>query len=120
MFSVPSFADLNMWMAAPGVVLAIGACLLLLIDVVFIPRDRKVVTAFLALGIIVFSFVVNLFTFNETGSAFLGMFAGDSFTSIANVVILVTGFISILMSIDYLKRTGIERGEFYALILYFG
>ena len=118
MFSVPSFADLNIWMAAPGVVLAIGACLLLLVDVVFIPRDRKVVTAFLALGIVVFSFVVNLFTFNETGTAYLGMFAADGFTSFAYVVILVTGFISILMSIDFLKRTGIERGEFYALILF--
>lgn len=118
MFSVPSFADLNVWMSAPGVVLAIGACLLLLIDVVLIPRDRKIVTAFLALGTIVFSFVVNLFTFNESGTAFLGMFVADGFTSIANVVILVTGFISILMSIDYLKRAGIERGEFYALILF--
>src|ERR1041385_9077885 len=95
MFSVPSFADLNLWFAAPGIVLAIGACLLLLVDVVFIPRERKVVTAFLALGIIVLSFVVNLFTFNESGTAFLGLFAADSFTSIANVVILVTGFISI-------------------------
>ncbi|MCA0458332.1 MAG: NADH-quinone oxidoreductase subunit N [Chloroflexi bacterium] len=118
MFSVPSFADLNVWMSAPGVVLAVGACLLLLIDVVLIPRDRKIVTAFLALGTIIFSFVVNLFTFNETGTAFLGMFAADGFTSIANVIILVSGFISILMSVDYLKRTGIERGEFYSLILF--
>lgn len=118
MFSVPSFADLNVWMSAPGVVLAIGACLLLLIDVLLIPRDRKIVTAFLALGTIVFSFVVNLFTFNESGTAFLGMFAADRFTSITNVVVLVTGFISILMSVDYLKRTGIERGEFYSLILF--
>lgn len=107
-----------MWMSAPGVVLALGACLLLLIDVLLIPRDRKIVTAFLALGTIVFSFVVNLFTFNESGTAFLGMFVADGFTSIANVIILITGFISILMSIDYLKRTGIERGEFYALILF--
>lgn len=35
-----------------------------------------------------------------------------------NVVILGTAFISILMSIDYIKRAGIERGEFYALILF--
>ena len=34
-----------------------------------------------------------------------------------NIIILVTAFISILLSIDYVKRTGIERGEFYSLIL---
>ncbi len=118
MFELPTLADLNLWLTAPAIVLALGACLLLLVDVLLIPRDRKQVTAWLALGLIVVSFVVNLLTFNETGTAFLGAFAADSFTSIANVIILATGFISILMSIDYIKRAQIERGEFYSLILF--
>ncbi|MBL8153435.1 MAG: NADH-quinone oxidoreductase subunit N [Anaerolineae bacterium] len=118
MFELPTFADLNLWLTAPATVLALGACLLLLVDVLMIPRDRKQVTAWLALGLIVVSFVVNLLNFNETGTAFLGSFTADGFTSIANLIILATGFISILMSIDYIKRAQIERGEFYALILF--
>lgn len=118
MFEVPSFADLNLWLTAPATVLALGACLLLLVDILFIPADRKVTTAWLAIGVIAVSFVVNLFTFNESGSAFLGMFVADGFTSVANVIILVSAFISVLLSIDYVKRAQIERGEFYSLILF--
>lgn len=118
MFQVPSFADMNMWLTAPAVVMALGACLLLMVDVLFIPRERKIVTAWLSLGVVVVSFVVNMITFNESGTAFMGAFVADSFTSIANLIVLATGFISILLSIDYVKRAGIERGEFYALILF--
>jgi NADH-quinone oxidoreductase subunit N len=35
-----------------------------------------------------------------------------------NIVILLTAAISILLSMDYLKRTGIERGEYYILLLF--
>ncbi len=35
-----------------------------------------------------------------------------------NIVILLTAMISILLSIDYVKRAGIERGEFYVLLLF--
>jgi NADH-quinone oxidoreductase subunit N len=118
MFETPTLASLNAWMAAPAIVLAIGACLLLLVDVLAIPRDRKIITAFSALGIIVTSFVVNLFNFNVVGDAFMGTFRADGFTSVANVVILLTGFISVLLSIDYVRRTDMERGEFYSLMLF--
>jgi NADH-quinone oxidoreductase subunit N len=117
MFQVPSLADLNLWLTAPATVMAIGACLLLLVDILFVPREHKTLTAWLSLVLIAVAFVVNMITFNDSGSAFLGMFVADGFTSVANVVILATGFISILLSVDYIKRAGIERGEFYALIL---
>lgn len=118
MFQVPNFADMNLWLTAPATIMALGACLLLMVDVLFIPRERKIVTAWLSLGVVVVCFVVNMLTFNENGSAFMGAFVADSFTSIANLIILASGFISILLSIDYVKRAGIERGEFYALILF--
>ncbi|MBL8161180.1 MAG: NADH-quinone oxidoreductase subunit N [Anaerolineae bacterium] len=117
MFEVPTIADLNLGMTLPALSLAFGASILLLVDILFIPRDRKVLTAWLALVGVIVSFVVNLFTYNQSGSAFLGMFVADGFTSFFNIIILGTAFISILMSIDYVKRTQIERGEFYSLIL---
>ncbi len=117
MFDVPKIADLNLWLTAPATLMALGACLLLLVDILFIPKDRKTVTAQLSLGLIIVTFIVNLFTFNQSGEAFLGMFRADAFTSVLNIIILGTAFISILLSIDYVKRAGIERGEFYSLIL---
>ncbi len=117
MFQVPSLADLNLGVTLPAISLAFGACILLMVDILFVPKDRKIVTAWLAMAGVLVSFVINLLTFNQAGSAFLGAFVADGFTSVFNIIILVTAFISILLSIDYLKRTEIERGEFYSLIL---
>ena len=85
MFEVPSIADLNLGLTLPALTLALGACILLLVDALFIPKDKKIRTAWLALIGIGASFTINLFTFNQSGTAFLGMFAADGFTSLAVV-----------------------------------
>jgi NADH-quinone oxidoreductase subunit N len=117
MNQMPTLAELNLGVTVPALVVAAWSCILLLIDL-FIPKSKKETTAWLAAGGLVFAFVVNLLSFTETGTAFSGMFISDSFTGFMNLIILVTGFISILMSVDYMKRAGIERGEFYVLILF--
>ena len=111
----PSLADLNLGVALPGISLAVWAVILLLIDL-FV--KRKEVTAWLAIGGIVVAFVVNLLVFNQNQEAFMGMFIADPFSAFMNIVILLTAVISILLSIDYVKRAGIERGEFYMLLLF--
>lgn len=116
MFEIPSFADLNLGLALPAVSLALGTCVLLILDL-FIPKERKTLTAWLAVAGIVVSFVLNLLVYNDGGEAFLGMVVADSFTGFMNMVILLTAFITVLLSIDYLKRANIERGEFYSLLL---
>ena len=79
---------------------------------------RKEVTAWLAIAGLVVAFVITLLTYNNNQEAFLGMFIADPFSAFANVVILLTAAISILLSIDYIKRAGIERGEYYILLLF--
>ena len=115
MTGVPSLADLHLGVALPAISLAVWAVILLIIDL-FV--KRKEVTAWLAIGGIVVAFVINLLTYNNNQEAFLGMFIADPFTAFMNIVILLTAGISILLSIDYIKRVGIERGEFYVLLLF--
>lgn len=110
----PSIADLNLGVALPGVSLAVWAVILLLIDL-FV--KRKEVTAWLTIAGLVVAFVLNLALFNTHDTAFMGMFVADSFSSFMNMVILLAAIISVLLSIDYIKRVGIERGEYYILIL---
>ncbi len=117
MFEVPVLADLNLGVTLPSVFLALYATVLLAVDI-FIPSEHKIRTAWLALAGIVVSFVLNLMTYNTVDSAFFGMFTADPFSAFLNIISLVTAFISILLSVDYLKRAGIERGEFYPLILF--
>ena len=115
---LPQLADLNLFPVVPAIIVAVGMCLLLLIDL-WIPDDQKNRTAWLAQGTLVTAFLVNLFTFGAPDSeSVFGMFAADRFTAFFNAVALATAFIGIFLSIDYLKRTGMERGEYYSLILF--
>jgi NADH-quinone oxidoreductase subunit N len=114
MVEIPSLAELNLGVTIPAMSVAIWACLLLLIDLWVHDKAR---TAWMAIGGLAFAFVVNLFMFDTSAEALMGAFIADQFSAFLNVIILLTAFISILMSIDYLKRAGIEKGEYYVLIL---
>lgn len=117
MTTMPVLADLNLPWTWPVVGLGLGATLLLVADL-FIPRERKQGTAWLALAILVAAFVLNLAAFPVVESAFFGMFVVDPFSAFLNLIALATAFISILISVEYLQRSGMQRGEFYALILF--
>lgn len=114
---IPSIESFNLDAALPAIIVAAWACLLLLIDL-WVPKARKETTAWLAAGGLVFAFGVNLFTFGAERDSFLGMFRADAMTGVLNIAVLITAFISIIMSIDYLKRTAMEKGEYYVLILF--
>ena len=71
----------------------------------------------LCLGLIV-ALVVTVLRINQTATAFNGMIAMDGFANFLFVLFLVTGLLAIILSYDYLKRTNLERGEYYVLILF--
>ena len=113
---LPSFSDLNLNLTLPALSVALWACVLLIVDL-WIPKGRKELTAWLAIGGLAFALVATLFIYRTPGVAFNGMFVADQFSGFLNVVVLLTAIISILLSIDYLKRTDMERGEYYVLLL---
>lgn len=116
---IPTFESLNVLVAWPAVGLGLWACVLLLLDL-FIPKEEKFATAFLAEVAIILCFVLNLRLFSlgpEHRMAFDGMYIADGFTTFANVVVLIAAFVGILLSFEYLKRAGIQRGEYYPLLL---
>ena len=50
MLDVPTLADLNLGAAAPVIFLSLFVTILLLVDVLFIPQERKILTAYLTLA----------------------------------------------------------------------
>ncbi|RMF82026.1 MAG: NADH-quinone oxidoreductase subunit N, partial [Chloroflexi bacterium] len=116
MFDTPTLGELNLEYTLPALSLALGSIVLLVFDL-FIPKGRKNITAGLAVIGVIVSFVLNLWLFNKNASAFQDMFVVDEFTGFINIVALLTALLSILLSIDYLKRADIEQGEFYPLLL---
>jgi NADH-quinone oxidoreductase subunit N len=64
------------------------------------------------------SLVLSLAQIGRYQSAFGGMVSVDGFAVFLNVLFLVSGIIAIAIAYDYLKRTNIERGEYYTLLLF--
>jgi NADH-quinone oxidoreductase subunit N len=101
----------------PLAVLLAWAMLLILVDL-WIPAGRKGWTALLAaLGLAV-SLGLALAQAHQSMTAFNGMVVVDGFAAFLNVVFLASGMVGVALAYDYLQRTGIERGEYYALLLF--
>ena len=92
------------------------ACLLLLVDL-FIPRERKGWTAILAAVGLAGALGVVLAQVGLERVAFSGMVTLDGFSSFLNCLFLASGLLGIAIAYGYLKNMGIERGEYYVLIL---
>ncbi len=101
----------------PYILLTAWACVLLLADL-FIPKERKSLTALLAaLGLAVtLGFTLSQIGIEQTG--FFGMAALDGFSTFVNALLLVSGILGIAIAHGYIKRMGIERGEYYTLLLF--
>ncbi len=102
----------------PLTILTVWACALLLADL-FIPKGKKWITAVLAAA----GLAVTLgFTLAQTGrpasTGFSGMVAQDGFSTFLNALQLVSGLLGVALAFGYVKRMGIERGEYYTLLLF--
>lgn len=101
----------------PLIVLVAWTILLVLVDL-FIPKERKWVTALLAAIGLAVALGFSLAQVGQERVAFNGMVAADGFAVFLNVLFLASGLVGIALAYDYLKRMGIERGEYYTLLLF--
>ncbi|MCI0554138.1 MAG: NADH-quinone oxidoreductase subunit N [Anaerolineae bacterium] len=107
----------------PLTILTTWACVLLLVDL-YIPKDRKGITALLsALGLaITLGFTLAQIGQESTGFSSIDnaepMVVLDGFSTFVNALLLVSGLLGIALAYGYVKRMGIERGEYYTLLLF--
>jgi NADH-quinone oxidoreductase subunit N len=103
---------------SPLTFLVVWACALLLVDL-FIPKDRKSVTALLsAVGLaLTLSFTLMQIGQDEI-TGFNNMVVRDGFSVFVNALLLVSGLLGIGLSFGYIKRMNLERGEYYTLMLF--
>ena len=107
----------NLVKILPLVIVILWACVLLLVDL-FIPKDRKAWTAILAsVGML----VAMGFSIAQTGidtEAFGGMIRVDGFSQFLTILVLGSGLVAVMLSFNYLTRLGIQRGEYYVLLMF--
>jgi NADH-quinone oxidoreductase subunit N len=110
-----TLADFNSIL--PIITVLLWALLLLIADL-WIPQSRKGVTALLAALGLAAGIGLSLAQVGQSALAFKGMIMLDSFAVFLNIIYLVSGILAIGLSYDYLKRMGIERGEYYVLMMF--
>jgi NADH-quinone oxidoreductase subunit N len=101
----------------PLTILIAWACVLLLVDL-FIPKERKGITAFLAALGLALTLGFTVTQIGRSGTGFNGMVTLDGFSTFTSALILISGLLGIALAYGYIKRMGIERGEYYALMLF--
>ncbi len=107
----------DLYTILPNITLVVWACALLLVDL-FIPKTRKGWTALLAAFGLALSLGLTLAQAGREMSAFNGMVTLDGFSTFLNVLFLGTSLLGIAIAYGYLKRMGLERGEYYTLMLF--
>jgi len=102
-FPIPSLAPL-----APELFLLAAACILLLADL-WIPKDRKGITGYIALGIVVVAAALTLLQFGDpavttfaarTGAQ--GMVVIDTFSNVFKIILYGATILTILIGMDFL------------------
>lgn len=121
----------DLQLIAPGLVLTLGACVALVLEVL-LPRGKKRLTAYFSLGAVGASFVSLLVLAAGSGAswkfwqvesisaatAFYGMVRIDGFALFFQAIFLLATALTILISIRYLDVEEYQFGEFYALVLF--
>jgi NADH-quinone oxidoreductase subunit N len=106
---------LNYSVVLPLLILTVWACALLLVDL-FI--KNKGITALLAALGLALSLGFTLSQIGTTDTGFNNMVVLDGFSIFVDALLLVSGLFGVALAYDYLKRMGIERGEYYTLLLF--
>src|SRR6266545_4570775 len=101
----------------PFTLLVTWACALLLIDL-FIPKDRKSITALLAALGLALTLGFTLIQIGQEMTGFNSMVMLDGFSVFVNALLLISGLLGIGLSFGYIKRMNLERGEYYTLMLF--
>jgi NADH-quinone oxidoreductase subunit N len=101
----------------PLTFLTVWACVLLLVDL-FIPRERKGITALLSALGLALTLGFTLAQIGQEFPGFNGMVVLDGFSVFVNALLLVSGLLGVALAYGYVKRMDLERGEYYTLLLF--
>ena len=101
--------------ALPFLIISVWAIVLLMVDL-FV-SNKGIVAILSAVGVTL-ALVVVIMRFGSEQVAFDGMIVADRFSDFLQIVILATALLGIAVACDYLRRMHMERGEYYALMLF--
>src|SRR6266508_271929 len=100
-----TLADISFFTIWPLTFLTVWASVLLLVDL-FIPKERKGLTALLAALGLAITLGFTLSQIGIEGTAFNNMAVLDGFSTFINALLLVSGLLGVALAYGYVKRMG--------------
>lgn len=118
-FHVPA---INLLLLAPVLIVLGGGVLAMVIDL-FVPTNTRswaawvsLITLLLALGQTISMWGFSGGTFTPQGGS--PMLVVDNYATFLNLTLILTGILAILISVSYLQRVGLDKAEYYMLMLF--
>jgi NADH-quinone oxidoreductase subunit N len=109
--------DINYVAIMPEIILAIFGILIMLLEP-FSSKDGKAILPYLALVGTVLAALANWQLWGTSGTSFNRMLIVDPFSTFFRFVFLLITAFTVLISIKFNQREGIDHGEYYALVLF--
>jgi NADH-quinone oxidoreductase subunit N len=110
--------EIDIYLISPEIIITAFGFLVLLVDVFLAKEERKGYLGILSLIGIVLAFFYTLPLVGSGKTGFEGMFTSDGFAIFFKITFLIIAFLTLLISMGYTSREGIESGEYYALVLF--
>jgi NADH-quinone oxidoreductase subunit N len=110
--------EINLYLISPEIIVTAFGFFVLMIEV-FWPKERgkKNLGYFSLIGVIL-AFLLTLSQKGYVKSGYEGMFVADGYSLFFKIIFLIIAGLTILISIGYTRREGIDFGEYYALIFF--
>jgi NADH-quinone oxidoreductase subunit N len=108
----------NDWLSILPVLILSGWGMILLIIELFTPKERPSPIGWLSLVGIVGALIALAVLWGRNVSGLSGMVVLDGMAAFISAVGLIAALLSVCASLNYNRDRGIERGEYYALLLF--
>jgi NADH-quinone oxidoreductase subunit N len=107
--------------ALPEVLLLIGTCVLLIVDL-HVKDDRRRISFHVAQTTLLLCFISTLFVISESGGTrfyiFNGLFVSDLFSHVVKLACYAATSVALVYSRQWLLDRGLLRGEFLTLLMF--
>lgn len=111
-----SFNPNDLWFNSPLIAVSVTGFVILILE--GIKRNNTTASYAASLVGIVASGVLVVLTYGNTQTTFNSMFLPGTYGSFFSMLFLTAGFLTVVLSRDYLRRLGIDRSEYYALVMF--
>jgi len=112
-----TFSSLNITYILPEIILAAFGIIILLLDAM-LKRKNKSYLFWLSLLALALAFYTSIALWSQSGSAMVNTIVNDKLSLFFNFIFFLGTFLTLLMSLNYIKREDFNFGEYYSLLLF--